>query len=691
MSVNLWHFENQLAEIDWLVKQVENQLNSGLVPEEIAIISPKHKYLENLVPFFLKKNIPISYIRENSVLQEPSIIALLDMAKLSYYITADVEIAQEYWPKVLTNPCWEISSETIWKLSLISHYSRQTWLETILTLENNITDKEHLKLDEAESFKLKQIANFFINISRLSQIESAERILNRLLGAEETRIIAEDETDQDAENELALKAKPLAEEFISPFKNYYFDEAKVTKETDYLWFLANLRVLVDQLRKMNSTTQILLPDWLNSLEILTKSRRPLISKLNIGDAKGAVNFLTAHSAKGLEFETVFLIHCNQEVWSSKTRASKLSLPKNLSLQQNSENADDKIRLFFVSLTRAKKNLFLSYSNQSIEGDTWDKLSFLDGINLVENEVKKDILELNKTWFTLEMNKQNLLTIPEADFLSPELHNYQLSVTHLNNFLNISEGGPQLFLNANLLRFPQAKTLKSTFGTLMHESVANFYKEFSSKKVLPEFDYLMDSFKILLSKQRLSLTEKKELLEMASIYLLNYYDTRKNEFNFSDKIEFNFKDQGVVIGEAKLTGKIDKMIMLEDDKKISVVDLKTGKPLTKWHEKGNTPEAQKTDKYRRQLVFYKILVENSREFKGKYSVDFGHLDFIQPEDETNKLYLLETPITNAEADELKLLIQKVWNRIMNKNFSIPDKKYSEGLKGTQEFIQDLLAE
>jgi len=449
--------------------------------------------------------------------------------------------------------------------------------------------------------------------------------------------------------------------------------------------------LVDQLRKMNSKTQILLPDWLNSLEILTKSRRPLISKLNIGDSKGAVNLLTAHSAKGLEFETVFLIHCNQEVWSSKTRASKLSLPKNLSLEQSSENTDDKIRLFFVSLTRAKKNLFLSYSDQSIEGDSWDKLSFLDGINLVEHEVKKDILELNKTWFTLEMNKQNLLTIAESDFLSPELHNYQLSVTHLNNFLNISEGGPQLFLNANLLRFPQAKTLQSTFGTLIHESVANFYKEFSSTKVLPEFNYLLDSFKILLAKQRLSLSEKKEMLEMASNYLLNYYNSRKTQFNFSDKIEFNFKDQGVVIGEAKLTGKIDKMIILEDDKKINVVDLKTGKPLTKWHEKGNTPEAQKTDRYRRQLVFYKILVENSREFKGKYSVDLGQLDFIQPEDDTNKLYLLETPITNTESEELKLLIQKVWNRIITKNFSIPDKKYSEGLKGTQEFIQDLLAE
>jgi len=260
MSVKLWHFENQLAEIDWLVEAVQDQIISGVNPEEIAIISPKHKYLENLVPFFLKKNIPISYIRENSVLQEPSIIALLDMAKLSYYITADVEIAQEFWPKVLTNPCWEISSETIWKLSLISHYNRQTWLETILTLENNITDKEHLKLDETEVLKLKKIANFFINISRLSQIESAERILNRLLGAEETNIIAEDETDQDAESEVALKAKSIAEEFISPFKNYYFDEAKLTKETDYLWFLANLRVLVDQLRKMNSTTQILLPD-----------------------------------------------------------------------------------------------------------------------------------------------------------------------------------------------------------------------------------------------------------------------------------------------------------------------------------------------------------------------------------------------------------------------------------------------
>ena len=101
-----------------------------------------------------------------------------------------------------------------------------------------------------------------------------------------------------------------------------------------------------------------------------------------------------------------------------------------------------------------------------------------------------------------------------------------------------------------------------------------------------------------------------------------------------EIEFNFKDQGVVIGQARLTGKIDKMVMFKDERKIAVVDLKTGKPLTKWYETGNTKEAQKTDRYRRQLVFYKILVENSREFNGKFNVEEGQLDFMQPEEETN---------------------------------------------------------
>ena len=491
--------------------------------------------------------------------------------------------------------------------------------------------------------------------------------------------------------------------FVSPFKDYYFDQARKSGKTDYLAFLASLRVLIDQLRKMNSSNQILVADWLNSLEVLHRSGRRLTSRLSIGDSQLAVNLLTAHSAKGLEFESVYLIHCNKEVWDAKGRNSILSLPKNLGLQREVENVDDRLRLFFVAITRAEQNLYLSYSDKN-EAKTLSKLAFIDELDLQEETVSQsNILELNKLHYNLENSTHSLLQISENDFLAPELIGYQLSVTHLNNFLDVERGGPIRFLESNLLRFPSAKPLSTTFGTLMHESMANFYKEFAASKVLPELEYLNSLFKMLLSRQRLSISEKENLLARGLEHLQVYYENRKDTFNFKDKIEFNFKDQGVIIGQARLSGKIDKMVLVEEDgqKKIVVVDLKTGKSMEKWTDledpsqdkkpKKEPENANKADNYRRQLVFYKILVENSREFKGKYTVDKGQLDFLEFTKNTKRNQCLETPISRAESEELKLLIQKVWTRIMNKNFTIPSNNYNGGLAGKKQFISDLLSE
>ena len=487
MSVKLVNFQQQLAEIDWVVENIQKQIKSGVKASEIAIIAPKHKYLEAITKFLLKKNIPVSYIRENSVLEEPTILALLNMAKLTHSILVNQEKTEMYWLEVLANPCWEISAEVIWKLSLLSYHGRISWMETLQQIaqiveqntENNFSklelEKLHLNLNLDEKIKLTGIFNFFLKLAKESETESAEQILNKLLGVESNNLGAEDETESDGELNLEnidYAQKNLKNIIISPFKKYYFDEARLDSnlesKSDYLGFLASLRVLVDQLRKM-STSQVLLVDWLNSFEILNRSGKPLVSKLNVGDSSNAVNLITAHSAKGLEFESVYLLHCNQQIWAGKGKNSLVKLPLNLSLQPEADNRDDKIRMFFVSVTRAKKELFLTYSEANMEAEPLDKLSFLEELKLEEVEVEKDILELNMNWFTLEAEKDNLLTVSEDNFLAPELQNYQLSVTHLNNVLNVENGGPSYFLSTNLLVMlcsnscPRPKTLRSVIS------------------------------------------------------------------------------------------------------------------------------------------------------------------------------------------------------------------------------------
>ena len=64
----------------------------------------------------------------------------------------------------------------------------------------------------------------------------------------------------------------------------------------------------------------------------------------------AVNIMTMHSSKGLEFRVVFLFEINEGV-----------IPHALS-QNSPQEIEEERRLFYVAMTRAKKELFISYSD-----------------------------------------------------------------------------------------------------------------------------------------------------------------------------------------------------------------------------------------------------------------------------------------------------------------------------------------
>jgi len=63
----------------------------------------------------------------------------------------------------------------------------------------------------------------------------------------------------------------------------------------------------------------------------------------------SVNLMTIHSSKGLEFDTVFIIRLNKGIF-----------PIEQSLK-NKNKFEEELRLMYVAITRAKKNLYFSYS------------------------------------------------------------------------------------------------------------------------------------------------------------------------------------------------------------------------------------------------------------------------------------------------------------------------------------------
>lgn len=84
----------------------------------------------------------------------------------------------------------------------------------------------------------------------------------------------------------------------------------------------------------------------------------------IGTDRGAVSMLTAHSAKGLEFDTVFIARVGNHGFSPSGRGDEGHLPCGIEDRGDDERdeksriADEERRVFFVALTRAERRAIL---------------------------------------------------------------------------------------------------------------------------------------------------------------------------------------------------------------------------------------------------------------------------------------------------------------------------------------------
>lgn len=82
-------------------------------------------------------------------------------------------------------------------------------------------------------------------------------------------------------------------------------------------------------------------------------RVALYSDLDQADESDAVSLMTIHSAKGLEFDTVFLVGANEGLF-----------PGEQSLYSREEIEEER-RLAYVALTRAKRRLFITAARQRL--------------------------------------------------------------------------------------------------------------------------------------------------------------------------------------------------------------------------------------------------------------------------------------------------------------------------------------
>ena len=150
------------------------------------------------------------------------------------------------------------------------------------------------------------------------------------------------------ENELFVKASSLIEKWISSASNLTLQhlikeiindsgllfEALQSDERTYNMQL--LHTFFDFVKsECVRNTKTALKHLVNTIDTMEKEKIQLPSQRLIYNLDG-VNFITTHSSKGLEFEHVFIIGINANVWEKSRKHSSYSLPDTL-FEINKEN------------------------------------------------------------------------------------------------------------------------------------------------------------------------------------------------------------------------------------------------------------------------------------------------------------------------------------------------------------------
>jgi len=188
---------------------------------------------------------------------------------------------------------------------------------------------------------------------------------------------------------------------------------------------------------------------------------------------GFVTVITAHKAKGMEFEKVFIVGANAREWERGGMPPKIPSPID-----TKRSLDDVTRLFYVAMTRAKDSLVISYSRETGEGRDLPSSSLIPA-GLPEIAPVSDPLPLLHT--NAEASKV------ARDLVCRYLTEEGLSPSAMSEYLE----SPPVFFAHRVLRLRDPDTAATVIGSAVHAGIAEFLSTHDETKAQSQLAYSLE--------------------------------------------------------------------------------------------------------------------------------------------------------------------------------------------------------
>lgn len=602
--IALFACKTEATERDFLVKEVKRRIDRGTPPADIAILYRDNRDAAPLARAFFARGIPVVVRSEENLFSDGRIDSLLRLLRAVVFFGEE-----EYLVPALYLDFFKLPALDRFRLF-------------------RARAKEKIPLIELLSSK-KALSR--ASISKPEVFMSCAKILGKL---------------HDKANSMPLNS----------FLDLAVDEsgflAQLLGDSEALISSEKLRRLYDEAeRVMESHPNWRIGQFLSYLETLMAYNLSLSYTPKMG-AKEGVQLMTAHRAKGLEFETVFITGA----WDGHfgNRRSRDFFPLLPHKKESVSLDSDERRLFYVALTRAKKEVVITFSKESDDGKPRLSSRFVSEINpareftrgiksrarmgemnsvaspqlagqggAFSGGVKEELLQKNEveyekeTFFTPVAKKVSSVSLREKKYLTELFLEEGLNVTALNNYLSC----PWKYFFNNLLRIPKAMTRPQYYGVAVHAALRRVSEQADLGRPATK-ETLLSIFAEELNRLPLTSSDHAVLLKKGKNALGGYYKQSKETLLARGFSEFNMR--GISFLGTTLSGTIDKMIFLPDGG-TRVIDYKTRAPLSRAAILGTIKTS--TGDYYRQLVFYTLLLSLYKD--GSLKPREAEIDFIEP--------------------------------------------------------------
>ncbi len=524
-------------EARWVTDELERLHGTGHPWKDFAVLYRQHAHRDKIVEELSRRKIPF-VISKLSILEHPLVRDVLAYLRVIASPFDDIACA-----RVLAAPAWHLEAADLVRLAERASKKRGTALYDVLQ-----APQSELPFDASHS-ALAELLEFLSNQRKTLKRRTAREILSDLMEW----------------LEVPQRAGTQDRKYVNQLSEFVKD-----------W-------------EPKSETRGL-PEFLEYLDYFEQAGGTLSLE---DDAPGdAVQLMTVHAAKGLEFPHVFLLRVNQGAFPARNRSPLFEFPTALmkeALPQGDFHIQEERRLFYVALTRAEQRLTITTLTEK-KGKV---PTFIEDIVMEPAVKRRDVIQTAPKVRPAEAasagtptaGKPNAQLFPVSAappkifsriaqwaeiFHPPSPEPLQLSPSAVDNYHKC----PQQYLFGYLWSLKEGPKATLSFGSIMHGTIKRFLAELRKGNKLPfedvqrlfEMEWRSVGFEDAYQEVEYKRDGIEQLRTFHAAILEAPPQVREQEKSFELPLENN-----VII-----TGRMDQVNSLGRND-VEIVDYKTGKP------------------------------------------------------------------------------------------------------------------